>query len=122
MIKLLHVTTVFISISLFVLRGFWVLNGSAMMSKKWVKIVPHINDTILLISAIILAVTIQQYPFVHGWLTAKFLALIAYIILGMFALKRAKNRTNKLIFFILSIITFSYIVMVALTHSVTGIF
>lgn len=122
MIKLLHVTTVFISISLFVLRGFWVLNGSAMMSKKWVKIVPHINDTILLISAIILAVTIQQYPFVHGWLTAKFLALIAYIILGMFALKRAKNRTSKLIFFILSIITFSYIVMVALTHSVTGIF
>jgi len=122
MIKLLHVTTVFISISLFVLRGFWVLNGSAIMSKKWVKIVPHINDTILLISAIILAVTIQQYPFVHGWLTAKFLALIAYIILGMFALKRAKNRTSKLIFFILSIITFSYIVMVALTHSVTGIF
>lgn len=122
MIKLIHISTVFISISLFILRGFWVLKGSDMMSKKWVKILPHVNDTILLVSAIILAVGIHQYPLVHGWLTAKFIALIIYIILGMFALKRAKNRKNKIIFFVLATVTFSYIVMVALTRSATGIF
>ena len=117
MIKLIHMSTAFISISLFILRGYWVYRGSAMMNKKWVKIVPHINDTILLITAAILVFATQQYPFVDSWLTAKFIALIIYIILGMFALKRANELKNKVIFFVLSLLMFGYIVGVALTRT-----
>ena len=117
MTKLIHMSTAFISISLFMLRGFWVYRESTMMNKKWVKIVPHINDTILLITAVILTFATQQYPFVDSWLTAKFTALIIYIILGMFALKRAKELKNKAIFFALSLLMFSYIVGVALTRT-----
>ena len=117
MIKLIHMSTAFISISLFLLRGFWVYRNSTMMNKKWVKIVPHVNDTVLLITAIILSLSIQQYPFTDSWLTAKFTALIIYIVLGMFALKRAKELKNKVIFFILSLLMFGYIVGVALTRT-----
>ena len=117
MIKLIHMSTAFISISLFLLRGFWVYRGSPMMNKKWVKIVPHVNDTILLITAAILAFATQQYPFIDSWLTAKFTALIIYIMLGMFALKRAKELKNKVIFFVLSLLMFGYIVGVALTRT-----
>ena len=117
MIKLIHMSTAFISISLFLLRGLWVYRGSTMMNKKWVKIVPHINDTILLITAAILTFTTQQYPFIDSWLTAKFTALIIYIIFGMFALKRAKELKNKVIFFVLSLLMFGYIVGVALTRT-----
>lgn len=117
MIKLIHMSTAVISISLFLIRGFWVFRNSPMMQEKWVKIFPHVNDTILLITATILAISTQQYPFVDSWLTAKFTALIVYILLGMFALKRAKEIKNKMIFFILALITFSYIVSVALTRS-----
>lgn len=117
MIKLIHISTAFISISFFLLRGVWVFNSSEMMSKRWVKIVPHINDTILLITAIILAVNLQQYPFTHDWLTAKFIALLLYIIFGMFALKRAKEMKSKIIFFIFSLLTFSYIIGVALNRT-----
>jgi len=117
MIKLIHMSTAFISISLFMLRGFWVFRDSPMMNKKWVKILPHINDTVLLISSILLAVSIQQYPFVNDWLTAKLMALIFYIGFGMFALKGAKEMKNKVVFFILALLTFSYIVGVALTRS-----
>ncbi len=117
MIKLIHITTVFISIGLFVLRGYWVFSESSMMSKKWVKIAPHVNDTILLISATFLAVAIQQYPFTDSWLTVKLIALFFYIIFGMLALKRAKTIKNKMIFFILALLTFSYIVSIALTRS-----
>lgn len=119
MIKLIHMSAAFISISLFLLRGFWVFQNSSMISKKWVKILPHVNDTILLIAATVLAVTTHQYPFVDNWLTAKFIALIMYIVFGSYALKRAKNTKNKMIFFILSVLLFIYIVMVALTRSVT---
>ena len=117
MIKLIHMSTAFISISFFLLRGFWVFNNSSMMKKKWVKILPHVNDTVLLITAILLAIGIQQYPFVDGWLTAKFIALIIYIVFGMFALKRAKDMKNKAVFFILALMTFSYIVGVALNRT-----
>jgi uncharacterized membrane protein SirB2 len=117
MIKVIHMSTAFISISLFLLRGFWVFRASPMMNKKWVKILPHINDTILLITAILLVLSIQQYPFVDAWLTAKFIALIIYIVFGMFALKRAKLMKNKIVFFILALVIFSYIVGVALTHN-----
>jgi uncharacterized membrane protein SirB2 len=111
-------STAFISISFFIIRGIWVFRSSSMMNKKWVKILPHINDTILLVTATLLAISLQQYPFVDAWLTAKFTALIVYILFGMYALKRAKEMKNKVVFFILSLLTFSYIVGVALTRSV----
>lgn len=117
MIKLIHMSTAFISISLFLLRFFWMYRNSSMMTKKWVKIVPHVNDTVLLITATMLAISTQQYPFVDGWLSVKLTALLMYIIFGMFALKRAKEMKNKILFFILAIMTFSYIVSVALTRS-----
>ena len=117
MIKLIHMSTAFISISLFLLRGFWVFQASSMMNKKWVKILPHVNDTILLITAILLAIGIQQYPFVDSWLTAKFIALLVYIGFSMFALKRAKEMKNKILFFTLALLTFSYIVGVALNRT-----
>jgi uncharacterized membrane protein SirB2 len=106
-----------ITISLFILRMYWVMTDSGMMKIKWVKIVPHVNDSILLAAAIYLSVTIYQYPFVHHWLTAKVLALLAYIVLGSFALKRAKTNQQKLFFFILAILTFGYIVIVGLTRT-----
>lgn len=111
-------STAFISISLFITRAIWVYRDSSMMNKKWVKIVPHVNDTILLITASILAISTHQYPFVDSWLTAKLSALFLYIVFGMFALKRANDMKNKIIFFVLALLTFSYIVGVALSRSV----
>ncbi len=115
-------STAFISISFFIIRGIWVFRGSSMMKKKWVKILPHVNDTILLTTATLLAINIQQYPFVNAWLTAKVTALIIYIVLGMFALKRAKEMKNKVVFFTLALLTFSYIVGVALTRNTNWFF
>ena len=50
--KHIHLLTVAISLGFFVLRGVWMLSGSALLQKKWVKILPHIVDTLLLVSAI----------------------------------------------------------------------
>lgn len=122
MIKLIHMSAAAITISLFIMRMYWVMTDSGMMKKKWVKILPHVNDTVLLGAAIYLSVTIYQYPFVHHWLTAKVIALFAYIIFGSFALKRAKTKQQKLIFFFLAVLMFAYIIMVAMTRTVTGIF
>ncbi|MCU0811937.1 MAG: SirB2 family protein, partial [Thiobacillaceae bacterium] len=82
LIKHLHLATIVVTLTLFLLRGVWMLMDSPRLQARWTRIVPHINDSLLLASGIALAALMQQYPLVHGWLTAKLFALIAYIVLG----------------------------------------
>jgi len=117
-----HVTCVVLSISLFVLRGLWMLAGSDMLSRRWVRVAPHLIDTVLLVSALALAWTIRQYPFAHDWLTVKVVALVVYIGLGMVALRRGPTKTIRATAYALAIATFGFMVSVAIYHHPAGIF
>ena len=117
MLKLVHVSCAGLSVSGYIVRGVWMLQESPRLQAGWVRVTPHIIDTILLASAIVLAFRIEQYPFVHGWLTAKVVALVAYIGLGTIGLKRGRTRTLRLTAWIAALATFGYIVAVALTRS-----
>lgn len=116
-IKNAHITFAVISISLFILRAFWSVTESAKLQQRWAKIVPHINDTLLLSCAVYLMMTTGQYPFADHWLTAKFIALLVYIATGTIAIKRGKTAGMRLLFSLLAISTFSYIVAVAVTRT-----
>ena len=122
LLKHLHVTCVVISISGFFLRGVWMLRDSPLLDRLWVKVVPHVNDTLLLAGAIGLSVVQQQYPFVHGWVTAKVLGLLGYIGFGMFALRRGSSKTVRAGFWLASLASFAYIVSVALPQNPPGFF
>ena len=115
-IKHLHVTCVTLSISLFFLRGVWRMRASPIMHQRWVKIAPHIIDTLLLGCALTLAWLSHQWPFQQAWLTAKVFGLLAYIILGSIALKRGKTRQIRLVAWLMALATVGYIVAVALTR------
>lgn len=115
-LKSLHLATIALTLALFVLRGAWMMADSPRLQARWVRIVPHVNDTLLLSSGIALAVLVQQYPLVHGWLTAKFFALIAYILLGTIALKRGKTKAQRLVAWIAALLVFGYMVAVAMAH------
>lgn len=115
-LKHLHLTTILVTLALFLVRGAWMMTDSARLQARWVRIVPHINDTLLLASGIGLAVLMQQYPLVHGWLTAKLFALIAYIVLGTVALKRGKTKAQRIGAWIAALVVFGYMVAVALAH------
>lgn len=116
-LKHLHMLCALISITGFTLRGIWMLVDSELLNKKFVKIAPHIVDTILLVTAFLLAWQLGQYPFTATWLTAKFLGLLAYIALGMIALKKGKTKAVRATAFILALVTFVYILGVARTKS-----
>ena len=116
LLKSLHLTTIALTLALFVLRGVWMMASSPRLQARWVRIVPHINDSLLLASGISLAVLMQQYPLAHGWLTAKFFALILYIVLGTFALKRGKTRGQRIAAWVAALLVFGYMVAVAITH------
>lgn len=117
-IKHLHMTCAALSGSFFLVRGIWMLRDSALLQQRWVKIAPHVIDTVLLVSALTMVVWSGQYPFVQNWLTAKVLALIAYILLGTVALKRGKTKGVRTAAFFAALLVFGYIVKVALTRQV----
>lgn len=116
-LKHIHVTFAALSFLLFFVRGIWSLNGSPIMRQRWVKTVPHFVDTALLASALGLAYTIGQYPLVDDWLTAKFFALLLYIVLGSVALKHGKTKTVRLWAWLAAMTVFAYIVLVAINHN-----
>ncbi len=115
LLKSLHLATVAITLILFLLRGAWRLTDSPLLQKKWVKIVPHTNDAILLAAAIGMMIVAQLNPLEHGWLMAKILALLAYIVLGTIALKRGKTGLQRNLAFIGALGVFGYMLAVAVS-------
>ncbi|MGI9309759.1 MAG: SirB2 family protein, partial [Gammaproteobacteria bacterium] len=73
-----HLITVTITIAFFLVRGVWMIRQSSLLQAKPVKILPHVNDTVLLLSALWAASMMGQYPFVDAWLTAKLLGVVVY--------------------------------------------
>ena len=118
-LKLIHVISVIFSYLLFMLRGIWMMQNSSILQRRWVKILPHVIDTVLLASAVTLVTMIQQYPGMSTWLSTKIGGLLLYIILGMMALRFGKSRKIKIISWITAQIVFFYIVLVALTKNPT---
>lgn len=117
LLKQTHVACVALSYAGFFLRGIWMMRGSPLLERRWVRIAPHVNDTLLLASAIAMAAIARQYPFVQGWLTAKVLALALYVVLGMIALGRGRTKRARTAAWIGAQLVFGYIVAVAVTRS-----
>ena len=115
-LKIVHVSCVAASYALFVVRGVWMMRESSHLQQRWVKIVPHLVDTLLLASAVALAVMSRQYPLADAWLTAKVAGLLIYIGLGTVALKRGKTRRVRVTAWLAAQAVFVYIVAVAITR------
>ena len=116
-LKIIHIATAFISILGFFIRGIWMMQSSSSLNHRWIKIAPHINDTFLLLSAIVLVFITSQYPGPVTWINAKIIALVLYIVLGTIALKRGKTMEIRVISWCLALLTFVYIFMVAFSKN-----
>lgn len=116
-LKYLHVSCVVLSGLGFCLRGGWMLCESPMLQHPLVRRLPHVVDSVLLGSALLMAWISAQYPFAESWLTAKFFGLLAYIVLGAVALKRGRTKSVRATFFGLALLAYAYIVSTALTRN-----
>lgn len=120
LVKYVHVVSVVLSVTGFFLRGLLMMRDSPLLNVRWMKVLPHVNDTVLLIAALSLAVMSGQYPFVVDWVTAKVFGVIVYIILGALALRDANTRTMRISCWLASLMVFGWIVSVALTRQPMG--
>lgn len=118
LLKLIHVGTVYITFGLFLVRGTWMLLDSPRLQDRWVKVVPHLNDTLLLTAAIAMVVVGELSLLDNPWLIAKIAGLLAYIGLGTMALKRGRTKAVRTLYFIAALATIGYIIAVAVTKQV----
>lgn len=116
-LKLVHVSCAVLTIAGFLLRGYWMMNGSAWSQHRIVKIAPHVIDTVFLAAGIALVFQMHIQVLQHGWLLAKFAGLIAYVVLGLFALRLGRTPQAKVIAFVVAVCMYAYIVGVALSKS-----
>jgi uncharacterized membrane protein SirB2 len=117
-----HVTAVIASGTLFLGRGALALARWRYVMHPVLRYGSMLIDTVLLAAGITLMFVIHQYPFVNGWLTTKLVLLVAYIVLGTLALKRARTQGVRATCYLLALATFAYIISVALAHDPRGIF
>jgi uncharacterized membrane protein SirB2 len=116
-LKLIHLSAAILSFAGFLLRSYWMMSESEMLRRSWVRILPHIIDTVFLLAGIGLIVILRLQLMANFWLLIKFAALLVYIILGMIALRRGRSRRTRISAFIFAVLTYAYIVGVALSKS-----
>ena len=117
----IHIGCVIASGSLFFTRGCMMLAGLPAANHVALRRISVVVDSLLLAAAIALTTIIHQYPFVQAWLTVKVILLVAYIVLGVFALRRGRTRALRATCFAVALIVFLFIVTVARTQNPLGI-
>ena len=114
-LKFLHTVLAALTISGFLLRGYWMLSGSGLFRNRVTRIAPHVVDTLFLTTAVWMVVEMHLAPLSQPWLQAKLAGLLAYIAPGMVAFGR--TATTRLIAFVGAVASFTYVVGAALSKS-----
>ena len=112
-LKHIHLTAVALTLASFLIRGLWMVTESGLLQQRWVRILPHVIDTVLLASALgLVYLAWSHWP---AWIIAKVVGLLVYILLGTIALKRGRTKTQRVWALLGALLVFAYIVAVGLT-------
>jgi uncharacterized membrane protein SirB2 len=121
-LKAIHQTAVALSLIGFFARGLASLRGAAWVRGRLARTLPHVVDTVLLVSALALAWTWRHVPGAAPWLTAKVVGVVLYIGLGMLALRPGRPVPVRAVAWVAALATFAWIVSVAISKSPFGLF
>jgi uncharacterized membrane protein SirB2 len=121
-VKTIHQAAVALSLAGFFARGLASLAGAAWVRGRAARTLPHIVDSVLLISALALAWMLRLNPISAPWLMAKIVGLVVYIGLGMVALRPSRPPAVRAVAWLAALATFAYIVSVAMTKRPAGFF
>lgn len=116
-LKLLHVTLAALSISGFLLRAWWSINGSPLLQTRLARTAPHIVDTLFLFAGIGMIWSASLPVAELTWLHAKFVGLVLYILAGTVAIKRGKSTEIRIMATLLAVGLFAWVVGISIRKS-----
>lgn len=117
LLRELHMLSAVLTLTGFMLRGYWMITGSSKLQLRITRIAPHIVDTVFFLSGVAMLLLLSLNPFLQSWLLAKFAGLILYVLLGSLALHRGPTLAIRVTAFVAALVVFSYIVGVAVAKS-----
>jgi len=117
LLKNIHALAALLSITGFVIRGYWMMTVSDKLQTRFTRVAPHVVDTVFLLSGVAMLMILSLNPIAHSWLLAKFAGLIIYILLGTIAIRRGSTLQIRTVAFVAALSVFAYIVGVALSKS-----
>jgi len=120
-LKMVHESAVAVSFAGFFARGVGMLRNAGWVRHRAARTLPHLVDTVLIVSALWLAWILRLTPMNAPWIAAKIIGLCAYIALGMVALRFGRTKAVRATAWIAAMLTFGYIVSVAVAKDPRGI-
>lgn len=120
-IKAAHIGLVLLSGGLFALRGLLVLLGQRWANAAPVRYLSYTIDTFLLTAALMLLVVLKLNPFTTGWLAVKLVLLVAYVALGVIALRAGRSPLERWGGYIAALASFGFMYSVARDHHPLGV-
>lgn len=99
-----------LTISGFFVRAFWALLGCKLLQHQLIKVLPHLVDTVLFLSGLIMVYLAKLY---QQWLAYKLILVVGYILCGFWVLKWAKSQWQQGMGFLLAIACLMGIIFLA---------
>jgi uncharacterized membrane protein SirB2 len=118
-LKYLHILCVAASFALFFVRGLWVMRTYPPAPEAWIRITPHVVDTLLVLGAVAMLTTAPRF---EGYMPVKLGLLVPYVGLALLVFRAATPRWAKVTAWILGLLLFLYITTVAVLQHPTGVF
>lgn len=120
-IKQGHIALVGGSGALFAARGLGVWAGARWPMAAWARRLSVIVDTLLFTAGVSLWALLGLNPVRDAWLGTKLLLLLAYIVVGSLALKRARTARVRRAAFVAALALYGFMVSVAVAHRPLGL-
>lgn len=121
-IKHAHIGLALLSGSLFAVRGLLLLLGMRWPNAAAVRYLSYTVDTALLTAAMMLLTILPGALYANGWLAAKITLLVAYVVLGVFALRRGRTWRARALCYVAALALFAQMYFTARTHHPLGVF
>jgi uncharacterized membrane protein SirB2 len=119
-IRFVHILAISLSGGLFALRGLGMLAGARWPQAFVVRYLSYTIDTVLLTAALMLVAILPAAMFANHWLTVKLVLVAAYVVLGVFALRRGRSRAIRTTCYVAALLVFAAIVGIARMHHPLG--
>lgn len=120
-LKVIHVSLVAVSVAGFVARAVPAVWAGRRTGRRWLRVAPHVIDTLLLATGVWLAIQAGWRPLTHPWLGWKLAWLVAYIALASVAMRPARSRAVRAGFFVAALAAVAQLIATAITKSPWGL-
>lgn len=122
LLKYIHIVSVAVSFALFFVRGLWIIRSYPHIEERWTRILPHVVDTVLLISAVWMLMSLPGKGWPGDWLTLKLLLIVLYVALAQYVFRAARGTVIRILLWAVALLAFLFVTTVAVLKDPRGIF